>query len=151
MGDTATAVDLCLWCLCYVFQSGRHHDGDDQRVLTFFTHAVFLNHSCDPSAAMSNPGESVSIKALRDIDIGEEVTICYKSDVLRWACAKRRHALQHTWGFICNCSRCLVECSSTQRPNPSTHLKVEPGLFSKHDAHLQGKQSSAVGEPKEKH
>lgn len=107
--ERATMIDVCAWCLSYAFQSGKDHDEDSNRVLTFFTQAVFMNHSCDPNAQMSDPGRCVTITALRDIRSGEEVTISYKQDIPSWPRSQRQEVLKHVWGFVCDCALCQSE------------------------------------------
>merc|ERR1712187_627375 len=97
--DAMTA--LFAWCLNYTFQSGRDHDDDENRVLTFFAQTVFLNHSCDPNAQMSDPSKSVTVKALRDIGTGEEITICYNPRLPHVSLSERQELLKHAWGFSC--------------------------------------------------
>merc|ERR1712183_922117 len=106
------------------FQSGMDHDDDCNRVLTFFTQSVFLNHSCEPNAQMSNPGVSVSITALRDIYPGDEVTICYNPAIPYWDVQRRQEYLKNAWGFVCACTRCRRERICLPLANAKRQLKT---------------------------
>eukprot|EP01041_Mallomonas_annulata_P006912 gene6912-14039_t len=66
--------------------------------------ASMFNHSCVANAHHSFNGTTLTVRALRDISPGEEVTISY-IDVGRpvwW----RRSKLLSSYGFTCHCSRC---------------------------------------------
>lgn len=74
-------------------------------------HSCF-NHSCDPNCSVSTSGQRgegaiLTIFTLRDIKKGEELNHCY----LDGACSveRRREILYETYGFLCNCERCLRE------------------------------------------
>ncbi|KAK7268209.1 hypothetical protein RIF29_20902 [Crotalaria pallida] len=64
------------------------------------------NHDCDPNAHIIwVDNANAKLKALRDIDEGEELRICYIDTSLdRHA---RQELLYQGFGFQCNCSRCL--------------------------------------------
>ncbi|KAK7392761.1 hypothetical protein VNO78_21208 [Psophocarpus tetragonolobus] len=66
----------------------------------------FYNHDCDPNAHIIwiNNADA-KLKALRDIDEGEELRICYIDASLDHDA--RRELLLRGFGFQCNCSRCL--------------------------------------------
>ncbi|CAK8570920.1 unnamed protein product [Lathyrus sativus] len=66
----------------------------------------FYNHDCDPNAHIIwIDNAKAKLKALRDIDKGEELRICYiDASMDRDA---RRELLFQGFGFQCNCSRCL--------------------------------------------
>ena len=73
--------------------------------------ALFLavarfNHSCDPSALNDADGTVANVRALRDLEEGEEVTISYVP--VGWDLARRAQALS-TFGFRCRCERCAKE------------------------------------------
>lgn len=93
--------------------------------VSIFSAISFCNHSCDPNAALSRStasrrgvvlsgedsecprlGEARTLYAIRDIAAGEEICICYDSDLL-WLPepARRQHTLK-VWAFQCGCQRC---------------------------------------------
>jgi SET domain len=69
--------------------------------------AAAINHSCNPNCCQTfdlSTSAAVSIRALRNIEKGEEITIAY-IDVGKptwW----RRKELQKAYGFLCSCNRC---------------------------------------------
>ncbi|KAG9133732.1 hypothetical protein Leryth_018432 [Lithospermum erythrorhizon] len=65
----------------------------------------FYNHDCDPNAhILWIENTSARLKALRDIQAGEELTICYiDASMDRDA---RQTILYEGFGFRCNCLRC---------------------------------------------
>ncbi|KAF2875804.1 hypothetical protein BDV95DRAFT_654916 [Massariosphaeria phaeospora] len=67
-----------------------------------------INHACDPSAFVlfSTAGISIAVKAYRDIQPGEEISISYLT--LGQPSPKRRAGLQTRWGFTCTCALCSL-------------------------------------------
>lgn len=66
----------------------------------------FYNHDCDPNAHIIwIDNADAKLKALRDIDEGEELRICYIDASLDRDA--RQELLFRGFGFECNCSRCL--------------------------------------------
>jgi len=91
-----------------------------------------LNHSCCPNATLYRPdhvpvGEHVEsrLHAMADIRKGEEITICYRNDLLFLPTKARQQLLQRLWQFSCVCVRCL-------------------GNVSEHDTKLQAYSDSFV-------
>ena len=69
--------------------------------------AAAINHSCNPNCCQTfdlSTSAALSIRALRNIEKGEEITIAY-IDVGKptWS---RRKELQKAYGFLCSCNRC---------------------------------------------
>ncbi|CAK9012390.1 unnamed protein product [Durusdinium trenchii] len=53
---------------------------------------ALFNHSCDPSATPETEGDYVSMRLLRPVAAGEEITFCYvplKQDLRGWRCSLR--------------------------------------------------------------
>ena len=65
---------------------------------------TILNHSCQPSAAVSFKGASLRVHAVRPIRAGEEVAISYTE--LYAGRDERRSSMQTKKGFMCACARC---------------------------------------------
>ncbi|MED6145264.1 Histone-lysine N-methyltransferase atxr4 [Stylosanthes scabra] len=74
-------------------------------------HAVYIlpsfyNHDCDPNAHIIwIDNADAKLKALRDVDEGEELRICYIDASLDRDA--RQELLSRGFGFQCNCNRCL--------------------------------------------
>ena len=68
-----------------------------------------LNHSCDPNvdAVWIDGDATLTLRTRRDIQEGEQLTITY-IDADSPASA-RRQRLEHAYGFVCGCERCVEE------------------------------------------
>lgn len=65
----------------------------------------FLNHSCIPNIRCCFKEDyTMAVYATKDIDIGEEIFICYTGFL--WSTPARRCQLFKTKGFWCKCKRC---------------------------------------------
>uniref|UniRef100_A0A8D1DXD6 [histone H3]-lysine(4) N-trimethyltransferase n=1 Tax=Sus scrofa TaxID=9823 RepID=A0A8D1DXD6_PIG len=66
-----------------------------------------LNHSCDPNCSIVFNGPHLLLRAVRDIEAGEELTICYL-DMLMTS-EERRKQLRDQYCFECDCFRCQTQ------------------------------------------
>nr|XP_055229956.1 histone-lysine N-methyltransferase SMYD3 isoform X3 [Gorilla gorilla gorilla] len=66
-----------------------------------------LNHSCDPNCSIVFNGPHLLLRAVRDIEVGEELTICYL-DMLMTS-EERRKQLRDQYCFECDCFRCQTQ------------------------------------------
>ncbi|KAL0635850.1 hypothetical protein Q9L58_005191 [Maublancomyces gigas] len=83
--------------------------GPDSPELGLFLTCSRLNHSCSPNANHSwNPvTRTENVQAIRDIDPGEEITICYQSaQSSHRGRDNRRDELMKMFGFECHCMIC---------------------------------------------
>ncbi|PQM35070.1 histone-lysine N-methyltransferase ATXR2 [Prunus yedoensis var. nudiflora] len=88
--------------------------GDDYAVCcqgtAFYPLQSCMNHSCSPNAKAFKREEDrdgqATIIALKPISKGEEVTISYVDEDLRF---EERQALLADYGFKCRCPKCLEE------------------------------------------
>lgn len=66
----------------------------------------FYNHDCDPNAHIVwIENADARLKALRDVDEGEELRICYIDASMDHNA--RQTLLSRGFGFRCRCQRCL--------------------------------------------
>ncbi|QDS67497.1 hypothetical protein FKW77_001415 [Venturia effusa] len=66
-----------------------------------------FNHECVPSAESSFDGDGrYQAVLLRDVEMGEEVTVTYIWDESPVSAEERREKLR-LWGFECGCSACV--------------------------------------------
>ncbi|KAG8483765.1 hypothetical protein CXB51_023498 [Gossypium anomalum] len=66
----------------------------------------FYNHDCDPNTHIVwIENADAKLKALRDIDEGEELRICYIDASMSYDA--RESLLSQGFGFKCNCLRCM--------------------------------------------
>jgi len=81
----------------------------------FFPLLGLINHSCSPNSAITQCGfagalrdasspPAYALAARRDIAQGDEVTYSYVPRA--WPLARRRAALEASYGFVCDCARC---------------------------------------------
>lgn len=83
--------------------------GPDSPELGLFLTCARLNHSCSPNANHSWNSETKmeNVHAIRDIDPGEEITICYQSaQSSHQDRASRQDELLKMFGFECHCMIC---------------------------------------------
>ena len=73
-----------------------------------------MNHSCLPNCKVSAVAEAaaqgittVTVRALRDVAAGEELSITYIG--LNQGVRERREMLEKGYGFLCSCKRCAEE------------------------------------------
>jgi len=79
-------------------------------------HGVFLktsrlNHSCHPNSEViwKADSECQEVIAIRDIEEGEEMTICYLNMENRMKTARERKKILRQYGFSCSCKFCTGE------------------------------------------
>ncbi|XP_041482186.1 N-lysine methyltransferase SMYD2-like isoform X1 [Lytechinus variegatus] len=70
-----------------------------------YIRASMFNHSCEPNCTFVFDGTRLTVRAIRNIQIGEECCISYMSSLL--PTSLRQDKLRSTYGFICQCPRCL--------------------------------------------
>lgn len=72
---------------------------------------ALFNHSCDPSATPETHGGIVGMRLLRSVAPGEEITFSYVplKDPAAWPVERRQEFLSKSFGFRCNCHRCIEE------------------------------------------
>lgn len=98
------------------------------------------NHSCDPNAEISDVNENgeVTLYSLRPIEAGEEITICYGKQMLRWLPRRiRQQVLGREWGFDCACHRCAMELAGgfgeRRQPSKAWDLHDPRWFYCPHD------------------
>ena len=79
-------------------------------------HGIFLktsrlNHSCHPNCEViwKADSECQEVIAIRDIEEGEEMTICYLNMENRMKTARERKKILRQYGFFCSCNFCTGE------------------------------------------
>lgn len=76
---------------------------------------ALCNHSCSPCAAimriepLSECSVVIVVIAEEGIRAGQEVQICYDSELLFESVRARRRRLMFAWSFLCKCDRCESE------------------------------------------
>ncbi|OAQ99103.1 hypothetical protein LLEC1_02359 [Akanthomyces lecanii] len=82
--------------------------GTDATVGGLFLQASRINHSCRHNSqnTWNKKLGQITIHAFRDIEEGEEITICYLGGSDKYA-HRQRH-LKSTFGFHCSCELCMM-------------------------------------------
>ncbi|KAG9000226.1 hypothetical protein FRB93_012766 [Tulasnella sp. JGI-2019a] len=85
-----------------------------------------FNHACLPNACPSYRTENalvyMDVRALRDMKPGTEICLSYIDPALPHE--TRQKVLQHSYGFTCECERCLMEQKLI--PFPSVPAQLAP-------------------------
>ncbi|KAK8050324.1 hypothetical protein PG994_012054 [Apiospora phragmitis] len=89
------------------FRTGVGDQGADFH--SVFTEISRLNHDCRPNCVYYFDPDTLSNKvyAVRDIMVGEEITVSY-IDGFQTSAARRERLHEH-WGFDCSCPACTAE------------------------------------------
>ncbi|KAI1458850.1 SET domain-containing protein [Annulohypoxylon moriforme] len=92
------------------FRTG-YHDGDNP-FYSLFAEVSRLNHDCRPNCAyyFDHLDFHQKVLAVRDIEVGEELTIAYYDPVQIHSV--RQEKLHKEWGFHCSCKRCTADAPS---------------------------------------
>jgi hypothetical protein len=83
-----------------------HDGGQDDSYMCLFPSVARINHACRPNAHARFIPKSLmmEIKALRDINVGEEIEISYGRVDLKHA--ERQTLYKEGWNFTCTCNMC---------------------------------------------
>jgi hypothetical protein len=99
--------------------------------------ASLLNHSCDPSTAVSFVGNKLVVRAVQGVKAGAELTLSYGPQKGEQRTAERRKWLWERYAFVCHCTACTGVSTRSHRMHncscspflgckahrgPSTHL-----------------------------
>ncbi|KAG4107381.1 SET domain-containing protein [Neocallimastix lanati (nom. inval.)] len=95
--------------------------------LNYYASGLFLqfsniNHDCNPNCTIYFRGNTVYLKALRDIKQDEEITINYCS--VYDTCRMRQTYLKNIYYFTCECPRC-IEYKDQLYLDPSEGIKCQ--------------------------
>jgi hypothetical protein len=79
--------------------------------------AAMFNHSCFPSVVRQFDGQHLTLRALRPLNPGDELTMTYIP--LRDDTPERQDELQQHYHFACRCQRCAMAVLDTLQVNDS--------------------------------
>ncbi|KAG8738025.1 hypothetical protein FRC12_016944, partial [Ceratobasidium sp. 428] len=116
-----------------------------------YAHGVFalasrsFNHSCKPNtASMFEPtqgGIQMVVKLLEDVGDGQEICISYTDPASPHS--KRRDALEHVYGFSCQCPRCAHDISAASLSlGPENAVQLRHQIESSVEAQIRNEQST---------
>jgi len=111
------------------------------RAIAMFVGASMFNHSCAPNCRESflfrrAQSPTIVYHAMRKIEKGEELFVSYVD--YRFSYKERREKLEETYGFVCECSRCISEASN------SIYITKDLNLFNEPDLNLSSSESNLV-------
>mmetsp|Transcript_87949 Transcript_87949/g.247096 ORF Transcript_87949/g.247096 Transcript_87949/m.247096 type:complete len:469 (+) Transcript_87949:29-1435(+) len=85
--------------------------GRDQSVFATLARA---NHSCAPNCVVD--GDDGTLRAIRDVQKGEALTVSYIDEAtLLWPRERRQAELRKRWDFLCDCARCSAPADDVRR------------------------------------
>ena len=100
------------------FNSLKMKNEAGKSVSNIYEKALFTNHSCNPNAIKdtvtswdsneSGPGDTMVVKAIKDIPENTEVTISYLSDATDIGSRAERQNELEKWAFSCKCEVCSL-------------------------------------------
>ncbi|XP_026855707.2 histone-lysine N-methyltransferase SMYD3 [Electrophorus electricus] len=94
-------------CNCFSISDGELQDIG----VGLYPSMSLLNHDCQPNCVMVFVGKRLQLRAIRNIQPHEELTISY-TDVLAPGQERQAH-LQQQYHFLCQCQRCNREDSDS--------------------------------------
>ncbi|KAF9202205.1 hypothetical protein BGZ49_007599 [Haplosporangium sp. Z 27] len=112
---------------------------------TFPIGALF-NHSCRPNAIVMYEGKVQIVRALEDIEVGQEVCTSYVDNGVQRA--ERRQLLREKYFFDCLCPRCHDESQESQEEDSTAEkINASPNKtgFRILDELIEGSQDGADG------
>ncbi|KAI9918730.1 hypothetical protein PsorP6_012028 [Peronosclerospora sorghi] len=66
--------------------------------------SALFNHDCEPNCAVSFKGREMLIHAIKDVNVGQELTVSYIE--LLQSTTRRQKELRESYFFDCECTRC---------------------------------------------
>ena len=82
-------------------------DGSEEIIGTgIYPTICLLNHSCDPNVLTFFNGKQLTVKASKNIKVGEEVNYCYGPNFQRMSRKDRQKKLKNQYYFECQCFVC---------------------------------------------
>eukprot|EP00966_Prymnesium_polylepis_P037625 873601-Prymnesium_polylepis.1 len=86
-------------------------DGND--ALLLYAKVALFNHSCWPTCARKDGGSGrASVYTVREVAVGEELTVSYSDSLSLLPTPLRRVFLANSFGFQCGCDRCSAPLGS---------------------------------------
>ena len=100
---------------------------DDPLTYASFFLPSFMSHSCAPTAMWTTIGDTFFIRAQRPMMAREELTVSYLSEEFGLRpISNRRHHLQSTKFFLCDCARCTASVDDTRGFKIPARLGLSP-------------------------
>uniref|UniRef100_A0A8V0XTM1 [histone H3]-lysine(4) N-trimethyltransferase n=1 Tax=Gallus gallus TaxID=9031 RepID=A0A8V0XTM1_CHICK len=87
-------------CNCFTISNGEMQDVG----VGLYPSMSLLNHSCDPNCVIIFEGYQLLLRSIREIQIGEELTISYIESLM--PTSERQKQLKRQYCFECDCCLC---------------------------------------------
>ncbi|EOA98398.1 SET and MYND domain-containing protein 3, partial [Anas platyrhynchos] len=87
-------------CNCFTISNGEMQDVG----VGLYPSMSLLNHSCDPNCVIIFEGYQLLLRSVREIQIGEELTISYIESLM--PTSERQKQLMRQYCFECDCHLC---------------------------------------------
>uniref|UniRef100_A0A452J5Y6 [histone H3]-lysine(4) N-trimethyltransferase n=1 Tax=Gopherus agassizii TaxID=38772 RepID=A0A452J5Y6_9SAUR len=94
---------LQVTCNCFTISNGEMQDVG----VGLYPSMSLLNHSCDPNCVIVFEGRQLLLRSVREIQIGEELTISYIESLM--PSSERQKHLKRQYCFECNCLLCKTQ------------------------------------------
>uniref|UniRef100_A0A8C0EWP2 [histone H3]-lysine(4) N-trimethyltransferase n=1 Tax=Bubo bubo TaxID=30461 RepID=A0A8C0EWP2_BUBBB len=91
---------LQVTCNCFTISNGEMQDV----AVGLYPSMSLLNHSCDPNCVIVFEGYQLLLRSVREIQIGEELTISYIESLM--PTSERQKQLMRQYCFECDCLLC---------------------------------------------
>ncbi|XP_019382259.1 PREDICTED: histone-lysine N-methyltransferase SMYD3 [Gavialis gangeticus] len=90
-------------CNCFTISNGEMQDVG----VGLYPSMSLLNHSCDPNCVIVFEGYQLLLRSVREIQIGEELTISYIESLM--PSNERQKQLKRQYCFECDCLQCQTQ------------------------------------------
>ncbi|XP_062825032.1 histone-lysine N-methyltransferase SMYD3 isoform X2 [Anolis carolinensis] len=90
-------------CNCFSISNGEMQDVG----VGLYPSMSLLNNSCDPNCAIVFEGPELHLRSIREIQEGEELTICYVETMM--PTPERQERLKRQYCFECDCLMCCTK------------------------------------------
>ena len=113
VGHGEEATEMGIW-RTNNFALGRSHSKCSNGI---FPKLSRFNHSCVPNSEFrwNDKLNRQEIRAIRSIEIGQEICLCYFTTSVLSSCkAERQEYLESRYGFVCDCEACRLSGIESQ-------------------------------------
>ncbi|XP_068795425.1 histone-lysine N-methyltransferase SMYD3 isoform X3 [Struthio camelus] len=106
-------------CNCFAISNGEMQDVG----VGLYPSMSLLNHSCDPNCVIIFEGYQLLLRSVREIQIGEELTISYIESLV--PTSERQKHLMRQYCFECDCLLCRNQDKDTEKLAGEEHAWKE--------------------------
>lgn len=106
-----TAPEILRWVYIFGQNATCAKNGDERLIFVDFCR---LNHACDANSQhfVNDDMRTMTVRALKNIQPGDEITVCYIPDVGNRA--QRQASLEKGFGFTCTCHLCSLDPAASR-------------------------------------